>query len=190
MSVGRPQPDIAQAPEAHERLVSQTPETLTWTISEYVKTEQDGDGIGVWTEYQVEDGVTVIATGITDRDIAEDIANLPLLRQMVQNGLAARLVPVQRYDQRPDHAVLVSIAHLQEEILAELKRANAVERTGAVSSVEMKFLASGAPQPVLKAYAGSEVPVDEALEAYGRLVREANERAMHGWAQTAEALKA
>lgn len=78
---------------------------------------------------------------------------------------------------------------LLEEILAELRRGNSIERTGAVSSAEIKFLANGTPQPTVKAFAGSVVPVDQALEAYGRLFREANARAMNGWVETVAGLE-
>lgn len=79
-----------------------------------------------------------------------------------------------------------TIGSLLVEILAELKHMNATERAGAVSSAELKFLANGTPQPTIKAYTGSVVPVYEALEAYGRMVREAQARAMDGWRETVE----
>jgi len=86
--------------------------------------------------------------------------------------------------EREIHDVLLSIEITLEEILMELKRANATERTGAVSSVEIKALANGTLQPVIKAYTGSEPPVDEALESYGRTIREGNARAMAQWSDT------
>lgn len=74
-------------------------------------------------------------------------------------------------------------------ILAELQHLNSTERTGAVSSCEVKFLANGTPQPTVKAYVGSEVPVDEAIEAYGRTVLMATQAAAEGWEQTVEVLQ-
>ena len=61
------------------------------------------------------------------------------------------------------------------EILAELQRMNAAERTGSVSSCEVhdstatKDRPNPEPQVTAKAYAGSVVPVEEAAEAYFRL---------------------
>ena len=80
----------------------------------------------------------------------------------------ARQIPIER-----THAVLVAQNQLLEEILAELRKLNSAERTGAVSSVEIKYSAAtkdraSEPMPVVKAYAGSEPPVLEALELFGR----------------------
>lgn len=89
-----------------------------------------------------------------------------------------------------------STNQLLEEILAELKHLNNTERTGAVSSVEIKFLAptkdnpDGKPQPVVKAYSGSIVPVEEAIEAYGRTVRLTQAAQMRNWADTVTELSA
>jgi hypothetical protein len=77
------------------------------------------------------------------------------------------------HDLAPSAVLLVSMAQTLEEILAELRRANSIERTGAVSSVEVKYSAAtkdrpSEPMPVVKSYAGSEPPVEEAIEAFGR----------------------
>lgn len=58
------------------------------------------------------------------------------------------------------------------------------------SSVELKVAsARGAPDPTVKVYAGSPIDglVDTALDEFGRLKREADARAMQGWAATVEA---
>jgi hypothetical protein len=85
--------------------------------------------------------------------------------------------------------LLISMCSLLEALLVEVKRGNNVERTGAVSSVEIKFLANGTPQPVVKCHAGSEPPVDEAIESFGRVYRVAKERQMSDWQGTADALR-
>jgi hypothetical protein len=48
----------------------------------------------------------------------------------------------------------------------------------------------GKPQPVIKVYAGSVPPVDEAIEAYGRAVLMAQQAALEGWEQTLDVLQA
>jgi hypothetical protein len=180
---------VTAAEPSTERLVSQTPGAMCYSISEYVKTRQDGANAVAWTEYQVEDGATVIARGITDRGIAEDIANLPLLKQMVQNGIGGRLVPVQRYDLRSEHDLQVAALQLLEELLAEVKRGNTAERTGAVSSVQIEDAAKGPPRLTTKRYSGSEPEVDEAIADHTRAKAAANERWLTDWQATVEALK-
>lgn len=97
---------------------------------------------------------------------------------------------------RTDSARLISIAQLLEEILAEARRSNSSAREGAVSSVEIKFLAptkdhpDGKPQPVIKTYAGSVPPVEEAIEAYGRAFLMSQQAAVEGWEQTLDVLQA
>jgi hypothetical protein len=88
--------------------------------------------------------------------------------------------------QRSEDNRLESVCQLLEELLAEVKRGNAVERTGSVSSVQIEdFPTKDRPVRVTsKAYAGSPLPVDEALADHARLHREAEERAMNGWAVT------
>lgn len=81
-----------------------------------------------------------------------------------------------------ERQILLDIGVTLAEILIELKRQGS-ERPSAVSSATIKTSTRGYDCEV-KAYAGSEVPVDAALEAYGRMVREANERAMNGWAES------
>ncbi len=82
---------------------------------------------------------------------------------------------------------------LLEEILAELRKANSTAREGAVSSVEVKFSAAtkdlpSKPAPVIKAYAGSPVPVDEAIEAYGRALLLMERALIDGWERTVSQL--
>ncbi len=94
------------------------------------------------------------------------------------------------------HEILASMCQLLEELLAEMKRWNSVAREGAVSSVEIKFLAptkdhpDGKPQPVVKTYAGSIPPVEEAIEAYGRAFLMAQQASIEGWEQTLDVLAA
>lgn len=88
----------------------------------------------------------------------------------------------------PERSGIELLAMLLEEILAEVKRGNSIERTGAVSSAQIETTSKGLNCSV-KAYAGSVVPVHEALEAYGRLFREANARAMNGWSETVAGLE-
>lgn len=82
----------------------------------------------------------------------------------------------------------VALLQYVEEILAELRKLNSTERTGAVSSATIETNSRGVVVGV-KQYAGSVVPVDEALESYARLFREANARAAQQWAQTVGALQ-
>lgn len=90
--------------------------------------------------------------------------------------------------QRSSVDMLASICQLLSDLLMETQRGNSIERTGAVSSAQIESNSKGINCSV-KAYAGSEVPVDDALDAYGRLVREANERVANGWAETVKAVK-
>jgi hypothetical protein len=48
----------------------------------------------------------------------------------------------------------------------------------------LRTLATPGEAGKLKAYAGSPLPVDEALVDHARLHREAEERAMNGWTVT------
>lgn len=104
---------------------------------------------------------------------------------------SATPVPAQRAPESQ-----TNVGQLLQAILEELRRINNTPREGAASSCEIKFLAPtkdhprGTPQPVVKMYAGSPVPVTEAIEAYGRAIREAVDGQMAGWAATVEALKA
>jgi hypothetical protein len=94
-------------------------------------------------------------------------------------------VPIERFN----------VTTVLERMLEELKRIASAPRDGAVSSCEIKFLAptkehpQGKPQPVVKAYAGSEVPVDAAIEAYGRAFLMAQQAAMEGWEKTVDVLQ-
>lgn len=90
---------------------------------------------------------------------------------------------------RSDHDVLLTIQGVLEGILTELHRANSVERTGSVSSVEIKYTAKGEPQPVVKVYAGSVAPVAEAIMAYAETIARAEAAQAVGWAETATMLK-
>lgn len=89
-----------------------------------------------------------------------------------------------------------SVGLLLEAILDELRKMNSTPREGAASSCEIKYLAPkpgqtvGTPQPVVKAYAGSEVPVEAAIEAYGRAFLMAQQASLEGWEQTLDVLQA
>lgn len=93
---------------------------------------------------------------------------------------------------RSDNDILITQQMVLEAILAELQRSNSIERSGSVSSVEIKDLASGKPQVTTKVYAGSPVGplVDEALAEHARAHREAEARAMTGWRETVDGLAA
>lgn len=95
-------------------------------------------------------------------------------------------VPVERFDVTN---VLERIERTLEAMLAATERGNTVAREGAVSSCEIKFLASGVPQPTVKRYTGSEPEIDATLEDYGRVFREAKARAEAGWPETLAELK-
>lgn len=87
-----------------------------------------------------------------------------------------------------------SVGLLLEAILDELRKMNSTPREGAASSCEIKFLAPtkdhprATPSPVIKKYAGSPVPVTEAIEDYSRAIREATAAQMAGWAATVDNL--
>jgi len=87
--------------------------------------------------------------------------------------------------------VLLRMQVTLEEVLAELRRGNAIERTGAMSSVEIADNPTkDLPVRVIsKTYAGSPLPWVEALRDHARLHREAEAQAMNGWVQTLEALR-
>lgn len=93
-------------------------------------------------------------------------------------------------EERSLAGILISMQMTLEEILGELKRGNSIERTGSVSSIEIQ----DNPTKDLKVrvnsktYAGSALPVYEALRDHARLHREAEQAAMDGWAQTIERL--
>lgn len=89
-------------------------------------------------------------------------------------------------EQWTEREILVDIAVSLSEIRVLLERLLSTERTGAVSSVSIKTAANkrdhGAALDLeVKSYSGSVAPVDEALEAYERMVREANVRSMRQW---------
>lgn len=128
----------------------------------------------------------ISATPTTEEPVAEP--EQPMVPQYIYDSLLRSYI--EERGRRTDGQRLISIEMRLDDILLELRRANSVAREGAVSSVEIKPLASGVLQPVVKIYAGSEAPVDEALEAYGRVVREAKVRAEAGWAETVDSLAA
>ncbi len=94
-------------------------------------------------------------------------------------------------EERNTHDVLASMCGLLEEILAELKRGNSIERTGSVSSVEIEdYPTKDRPVRIsTKHYAGSVLDVDEALERHGYAHRRAEELAMSGWQATVDMLQ-
>ncbi len=110
--------------------------------------------------------------------------------------IAAGTQPVPEPGQRVPIESRASVGLLLEAILEELRKMNNVPREGAASSCEIKFLAptkdhpQGKPQPVVKAYAGSEVPVEAAIEAYGRAFLMSQQAAIEGWEQTIDVLQA
>lgn len=84
--------------------------------------------------------------------------------------------------------LLIEQRHMNE-MLAELVR-NTSELAQQQSSVEIKFLASGVPQPVVKVYSGSAAPVEEALDAYARTFVAAERGHMDGWQKTLDQQRA
>jgi hypothetical protein len=156
-------------------------ESLSWQITEYADHDRDTLVI-VGSKYQVERGGEVICTGISDQKLAEDIAAIPLMKQMLQNGIGSRLVPAQR----SEHSLQVAQLQLLEEILAELKRGNAAERTGSISSVQIEDAAKGPPRIASKHYVGSPLTtadVDEALRVHGHAHVEAERLQMANWTE-------
>lgn len=148
---------------------------LTWPI-------EDGADKGVWPRFSITTPTGKVWT--EDQALAEDVATIPLMRRQLEQPLdremhAGRVVPVQR----SEHDLLVSLCGLVEELLMEVRRGNSLERTGSVSSVQIEdYPTKDRPVRVTsKVYAGSPLPVDEALADHARLHREAEERAMNGW---------
>jgi hypothetical protein len=98
--------------------------------------------------------------------------------------------PAQPKTQWSTREVLVGIACTLEEILAELRHSSSVDRTGAVSSLQIEDnpTKDRVVRVTSKSYTGSVLPVEEALEAHGRAHREAEARARDGWAETLAAV--
>jgi hypothetical protein len=124
-------------------------EPMCWPLVEYPTSEGD-------TRYGVDTPAGRVH--VPDQALAEDIAALPILKRELKR--LSGLIPVQRSEDNR----LESVCQLLEELLTEVKRGNAVERTGSVSSAHIESNSKGINCSV-KSYAGSEVPVDEALEA-------------------------
>lgn len=126
---------------------------LTWLITEYPMRDENEHGTIEWTEYAIEtpDG-TPICSGIHKRSLAEDIAAIPLMKQMLENGIGSRLVPVER----SDHAVLVSMAQLLEETLAVQRHilAKLGQASEDRSSVKVETGAKRELKPTVHVYAG------------------------------------
>lgn len=99
-----------------------------------------------------------------------------------------RLIPVQR----TEHDIQLTQQALLEDILRELQRANSTAREGAVSSIliEDNPTKDRAVRVTSKVYAGSALPVEEAIEAHGRAHRLAEQQALNGWAETLQAEQA
>lgn len=84
------------------------------------------------------------------------------------------------------------LAALLEELLAEAKRSNSTSREGAVSSIAIEDAAKGPPRIHTKHYQGSPLShadLVQALDDHGFLVREAEQLALNGWAETGDALE-
>ena len=88
----------------------------------------------------------------------------------------------------PIAQLLITLINEVRETNMQLQRMNSTERTGSVSSVHIEDNPTKDLRVRVssKTYTGSVLPVDEALEDHARLHREAEERAMRGWAETAE----
>jgi hypothetical protein len=151
-------------------------EPMCWPLVEYPTSEGD-------TRYGVDTPAGRVH--VPDQALAEDIAALPILKRELER--LSGLVPVRRSEDNR----LESVCQLLEELLAELKRGNAVERTGSVSSVQIEdYPTKDRPVRVTsKSYSGSPLPVDEAIEDHARLHREAEMRAAEGWSNTVDRLR-
>lgn len=81
---------------------------------------------------------------------------------------------------------------LLQAILEELRRINNSPREGAVSSVliEDNPTKDRIVRVTSKVYAGSPLPVEEAIESHARAHRLAEQHALDGWRETVEALRA
>ncbi len=92
--------------------------------------------------------------------------------------------------ERNTHEVLAEVADTLIQILAELRRANSADRTGAVSSVQIEDNPSKdlKVRVTTKQYTGSVLDVDEAIHAHGRVHQLADQHALNGWAETVAAL--
>jgi hypothetical protein len=95
-----------------------------------------------------------------------------------------------RPEQRSTHDVLAAQETTLEAILAELRRANSAAREGAVSSIliEDNPTKDRVVRVTTKHYSGSVLDVDEALEIHAHAHREAERRALDGWAETVDGL--
>ena len=83
--------------------------------------------------------------------------------------------PLPEFPERTERQILEDVAALLGDIRTLLEHMNSTDRTGAVSSVEVKWTAAtkdreSQPAPVVKRYAGSEPPVEEAVEDFTRTV--------------------
>lgn len=114
------------------------PESLCWKVSEYAA----GDGTRNWTEYAVEEpsGRTV-CLGVKDRDTAESIAALPMLKRAVED-----------HDRRSDRDPQIGAAVSLVAILAELRHIRAALGSGSVPSVELSVDSKALVKPVVKVY--------------------------------------
>lgn len=83
-----------------------------------------------------------------------------------------------------------STNQLLEEILAELKRSNSAERSGAVSSVKLT-LQRGTLDIAVHAYTGSDVTEaeSEALASYRRVLVELNQAGVDQFEKTLEKIR-
>lgn len=86
------------------------------------------------------------------------------------------------------------LEHICVLLTEVLKRLDVMaERSGSTSSVEVRWSAAtkdlpSKPAPAVKVYEGSDAPVEEAVEAYGRAVLLMEQSQMNGWRATVEAM--
>jgi hypothetical protein len=91
---------------------------------------------------------------------------------------------------RSSNEVLISIAHLLKELLAETRQVRAaLAASGSVSSVELEQNSKGINITV-KSYESSDVEAagTATLEEFGRVFREVERRQIEGWKQTIDTL--
>jgi hypothetical protein len=92
---------------------------------------------------------------------------------------------------RTEQQILVSIAQLLEELLAETRHVRAaLAASGSVSSVQLEQNSKGINITV-KSYESSDVEAagTAALEEFGRVFREVERRQLDGWKQTVDTLQ-
>lgn len=141
-----------------------------------------------------------VCEGIPIRELAEDIASLPIIKQalkQLETDLQQQAAQTQQITDHhgetlaeEHHDAQISAANSLIAILAELKAIRAAQ--GNTSSVELEENAKGAVQITVKTYVSSP-PIDEActeaVAAFAVLKREVERGQMAQWKDTLEAVQ-